>query len=310
VSISSPGTANVRVGGGRPVFVGLAAAAVFVIAGVALIAAPHAGLGQKSLGVLEIALFGPFPLYWSIRLLRAGCIYVLAPDGIRSPLYGWPLVPWSDVQGTRIVERRGRRYLAIDIRAVDARLRQMKSGSRAVRRNLRYDLGFISIPEQYAPASLEGLQAEIERRRVPQEPSSAPAASSSTGTSILPMSRARAAAPVREVSPQSTRTLRSIAAGHALVLVLAVLAHHATQTPHEVVLGIAAALLLGAFAAQFEAVIVGLVTILAAEALLIVVDLTVGHHIALATRILYLFFPLCVLVVASTAWPRRPLSHH
>jgi hypothetical protein len=307
VRVSTPaphGRADIRIGGGRSAYLGLAACAAFVIFGIALTAAPHANVGDKVVGVLAIALFGPLPLYGTVKLLRAGSLYVLASDGIRSPFHGWPLIPWADVQGTRIVTHRGRRYLAVDVRDAASRLRQIKSGSRAARRNVRTGLGFISIPEMLAPAGLEELQAEIQRRRVPDATPSA-AAPRITGTSILPMSGAGVGTPIREAPPGSARRLRNIAAIHALLLVLALLAHRAARTPHVVVLGIAFALLLGALAAHFEALIVGLVTVLAAEALLVVVDLSVGHHIAFATRVLYLVFPLCVVLTAAQVWPRR-----
>lgn len=301
--MSSPIVADVRVGGGRSTFLGLAAGAAFAMFGAALTVAPHAKVAEKIVGVLTIALFGPLSLYAGVRLLRAGCVYVLGTDGIRFPLYGWPLLPWADVQGTRLVIRRGQRYLALDVRDAESRLRQMKSGARVARRNVRTGLGLISIPEMLAPASLEELQAEIERRRAPAAtlPAAAPR---STSTSILPMSGASVGTPIREALPGSARRIRNIAAIHALLLVLALLFHHAAQTPHVVVLGIAVALLLGALAAHFEAVIVGLVTIVAAEAMLVVVDLTVGHHIALATRVLYLFFPFFVVLAAAQVWPR------
>ena len=106
---------------------------MFVVVGLAFIAEPHANIGAKFVGALTIALFGPLPLYAGVRLLRAGAVYVLGADGIRFPLYGWPTLPWSDVQGTRIVTRRGRRYLAVDAQNVDARLRHMKSGARMAR---------------------------------------------------------------------------------------------------------------------------------------------------------------------------------
>ena len=307
MSMSSPIVADVRVGGGRSTFLGLTAGAAFVIFGAALTVAPHAKVAEKIVGVLTIALFGPLSLYAGVRLLRAGCIYVFGTDGIRFPLYGWPLLPWADVQGTRIVTRRGQRYLAVDVRDAEARLRQMKSGARAARRNLRTGLGLISIPEQlYAPDSLEDLQAQIARRQAGSErPAATPLSSASSGATILPASAAgRPVAATSHSSPGGARRLRNIAAIHAGLLALSVLAHRAAQTPHVVVLGIAGALLLGALAAQFEAVIVGLVTIVAAEAMLVVVDLTVGHHLALATRVLYLFFPLFVVLTAAQVWPR------
>lgn len=311
MSMSSPIVADVRIGGGRSTFLGLAAGAAFVIFGTAMTVAPHAKVAERIVGVLTIALFGPLSLYAGVRLLRAGCIYVLGTDGIRFPLYGWPLLPWADVQGTRIVTRRGQRYLAVDVRDAESRLRQMKSGARAARRNLRTGLGLISIPEQFAPASLEDLQAEMARRKTgPQWSAATPLSHVSSGATILPASApGRPVSTTSHSSPGGARRLRNIAAIHAVLLVLSVLAHHAAQTPHVVVLAIAAALLLGALAAQFEAVIVGLVTTVAAEAMLVVVDLTVGHHIALATRVLYLFFPLFVILTAAQVWPRRTVRN-
>lgn len=303
----SPMMADVRIGGGRSMYVGLAACAAFVMFGIALTVAPHANAGERAIGVLTIALFGPLPLYGTVRLLRAGCIYVLATDGIRSPLHGGPLIPWADVQGTRIVTHRGRRYLAIDVRDAASRLRQMKSGSRVARRNLRTGLGLITIPEIYAPASLEGLQGEIERRRT-WSPTSAPSQVTS-GATILPAAAAGLPVSTSYVPPSSARTLRNVTACHAFLLVLAMLAHRARQTPHVVAVGIAVALVLGALAVHLEAFLVGLVTVVVAEMLLVVVDLTVGHHIALATRLLYLFFPLCVLLLATQAWPRGTARH-
>ena len=301
--------ADIRIGGGRTIFLVLTGALAFAVFGVALILAPHSGFVAKVVGGLTVALFGPFPIYAGVRLHRAGCVYVLAADGIQFPLYGWPMLPWSEIQGTRIVARRGGRYLAVDAQNGEQRLRQMKSGSRVARRNLRSGLGLVSISEQLAPGSLEELQAEIERRRAPLVPSSDPAAPGGTGISILPMSRTTVVTPVREVSLRSTRTLRNVAAAHAVVLLLAILRAHSTASPRAVLLAIAAALLVGAVAVQFRAVLAGLATIVAAEVGFVILALTAGNHVAAATRILYLFFPFCVLFLASAAWPRKASRH-
>src|SRR4051812_34392096 len=101
---------DLRIGGGRRSFMALAGALAFVVFGLALIFAPHSGVVEKVIGGFEIAVFGPLPLYYAYRLRRAGCIYIFAADGIRFPMHEWPTLPWSEVQGTRIVTRRGRRY--------------------------------------------------------------------------------------------------------------------------------------------------------------------------------------------------------
>lgn len=302
--ISSPPDArDVRIGGGRTAVAFLTASAGFVVVGVALIAVPHPSVGAKIAGALTIAFFGPLPLYAGLRTLRCGSVYVLGTDGIRFPLNGWPVLPWSDIQGTRIVVRLRRRYLVVDTPTANLRVRQMKSGSRAARQNLRMGLGLMPIPEHMAPTSLEELQREIERRRTGSAASTTRASSESSDATILPASATRAPTSSRSAwQGRSPQALRNVAAANALLLILATLRHHHLQTPRALIAAIVAALLIGALAVHLEAVLAGWVTIVAAEIVLVVVDLTVGQ-VAVASRLLDLFFPFCVLFVAAQAWP-------
>lgn len=293
---------DVRIGGGRSTFVLLAGSAAFTIFGVALIAAPHPSVIPKVVGGLTVALFGFF-LYLGLRLLRAGGMYFLTAAGIRFPFHKWPMLPWADVQGTRIVTRRGRRYLTVDARDADARVRQMKSGARVARRNVRTGLGLVPIPEQMAPTSLEELQREIERRRI----SAATAAALDQDVTVLPVAAASATGAGRYAAPATTRALRNVALANALTLPLAMLRYHAPPTLRAFILVDAVALLVGAAALHLQRILAGSVTIVAAAIFLVVLDLTVGNH-ALATRVCYLFFPFCVLLTALAAWPRRQRS--
>jgi len=299
---SPPDTRDVRIGGGRTAVALLTASAGFVVVGAALIAVPHASVGAKIAGALTIAFFGPLPLYAGLRMLRSGGVYVLGADGIRFPLNGWPVLPWSDIQGTRIVVRLRRRYLVVDTPTANLRVQQMKSGSRAARQNLRMGLGLMPIPEHMAPTSLEELQREIERRRTGSAAATTRASSESSDATILPTSAMRAPTSGRSAWQGSPRALRNIAAANALLLILATLRHHHLQTPRALIAVIVAALLIGALAVHLEAVLAGWVTIVAAETVLVVVDLTVGQ-VAVASRLLDLFFPFCVLFVAAQAWP-------
>jgi hypothetical protein len=299
---SPPDSRDVHIGSGRSAVTLLVLSAAFVVVGAALIALPHANVGAKIVGALTIAFFGPLPLYAGLRMLRSGGVYILAADGIRFPLKGWPPLPWSDVQGTRIVVRRRHRYLVVDTPTADARVRQLKSGSRAARQNLRAGLGLMPIPEQMAPTSLEELQREIERRRTAGAASSTRGASVTSDATILPASPMRAPAANRSVWQGSPRVLRDVAAANGLLLLLATLRRHHVQTPLPLIVAIVAALLIGALAIHVEALLTGWVTIVAAEIVLVVVDLTVGQ-IAVASRLLDLFFPFCVLFVAAQAWP-------
>ena len=276
---------------------------MFVVVGVAFLVEPHANMGAKFVGLLAIAIFGPLPLYAGVRLLRAGAVYVLGVDGIRFPLYGWPTLPWSDVQGTRIVTQRGRRYLAVDAQNVEARLRYMKSGARVARRNVRTGLGLVSIPEQLAPTSLEDLQREIEHRRAGA--AATWAAPANTGVTVLPGSATPAPMPGRSAAPGSARALRTVAVANAALLLLAMLQHHRASTSRGLIVAIAVALLVGAFAVQRQAVLAGCLTIVAAATVLVAVDLTAGTHVPVATRVVDLFFPICVLGLAINAWPRH-----
>jgi hypothetical protein len=299
---SPPDPHDVRIGGGRTAVTLLLVSAAFVVVGAALIAVPHASLVAKITGALSIALFGPLPFYGGLRMLRSGGVYVLAADGIRFPLNGWPVLPWSDIQGTRIVARHRRRYLVVETPTANTRVRQMKSGSRAARQNLRMGLGLMPINEQMAPTSLEDLQREIERRRTSSTVLTARAASQSSDATILPASATHAHTSRQTAWQGSPQALRNVAASNALLLILAALRHHHLQTPRALVAAIVAALLMGALAVHLEAVPAGWVSIVAAEIVLVIVDLTVGQ-IAVAYRLLDLFFPFCVLFVAAQAWP-------
>jgi hypothetical protein len=299
---SPPDSRDIRIGGGRTAVTLLLGSAAFVVVGAALIFAPHASAGAKIVGALTIAFFGPLPLYAGLRMLRSGGVYVLAADGIRFPLNRWPLLPWSDIQGTRIVVRRRRRYLVVDTPTANARLRQMKSGSRAARQNLRMGLGLMPIPEHMAPTSLEELQREIERRRTGSPAATTQAAPESSDATILPASAMRTSSSSRSAWQGGPQALRNVAAANALILVMATLRHHHVQTPRALVAVIVAALLIGALALHLQAVLTGWVTIMAAELVLVVVDLTVGQ-VAVASRIIDLFFPFCVLFVAAQTWP-------
>lgn len=302
--MSSPQSSrDVRIGGGRSTFVLLAGSAAFTIFGVALIAAPHPSVVPKVVGALTVAVFGFF-FYLGVRLLRAGGMYVLTAAGIRFPFHKWPMLPWADVQGTRIVTRRGRRYLTVDARGADARVRHMKSGARGARRNIRTGLGLVPIPEQMAPTSLEELQREIERRRIGS--ATAAAASVDQAVTVLPVA-ASATGGGRYAAPATTRALRNVALANALTLTLAMLRYHALSTPRALLIADAVALLVGAAALQLQRILAGSVTIVAAAIFLVVLDLTVGNH-ALATRVGYLFFPFCVLLTALAAWPRHQRS--
>jgi hypothetical protein len=292
---------DVRIGGGRSTILALGSCAAFVIVAIALIAAPHGGVGAKALGVLTGVLFGSFFLL-SLRVLQAGGLYVLAADGIYFPYRRWPMLPWSDVQRTRIITRWGRRFLAVDVRDADARVRQMKSGARGTRRNLRAGYGLVTIPEQMSPTSLEELQREIERRRTPR-----PTAEVLTdqGPTILPGSAASVQPASVGWAPGGSRALRRIAVGYAVLLVLGMLRRHQTSAPRILVLAAVVALLAGAAALHFQRSLAGALIIAAAAIFVLVLDLTAGGHIAVATRLARLFFPVCVLMVALTSWPRR-----
>ncbi|HEY3924300.1 MAG TPA: STM3941 family protein [Acidothermaceae bacterium] len=299
---SPQSTPDLRIGGGRSTFLAVAGSAGFVIFSIALIARPNGGAGAKTVGVLVAVVFGCF-FVLSLRLVRAGGRYVLTASGIQFLYQKWPMLPWSDIHATRIVTWRRRRYLAIDVRNADARVRHMKSGARAGRHNLRAGLGLIAIPEQMSPTSLEELQREIERRRTT---TSATAVDSDQGATILPKA-AGAVPPVgTDTAPPSVRTLRNVAIANAVWLLATTARRPAVATPRALLFALAAAFLLGALALHLHRLFSGLVTIVAAAIVLAVIDLTVGTHIAVASRVGYLFFPFGVLLVALAAWPRHP----
>ncbi len=295
---------DMRIGAGRSTFLGLAGAAAFVLFGVALIVGSRGGAGAKVIGVLTVVVFGSF-LLLGLRMLRAGGLYVLTAAGILFPYRNWPMLPWSDVQATRIVKRRGHRYLAVDARDTDARVRHMKSGARAARASLRSGLALVTIPEQLSPISLEELQREIERRRT--SPATT-AVLADQGATILPVAAASVASAGADATPKTIRTVRNVAAANSLWLLASTVRHPAVATPRPVLLALAAAFLIGAAAIQLRRTLPGLVTIVAAAIVLVVVDLTVGTHIAVTSRVGYLFFPVCVLLVAMAAWPRQRRS--
>jgi hypothetical protein len=302
MSMASPQSPrDVRIGGGRSMFLGVAGSAAFVIFGIALIASPRGGAVANAVGVPTAGVFGCF-FVLSLRVVRAGGRYVLTSGGIHFLHQKWPMLPWSDVQGTRIITWRRRRYLAIDVRDADARVRHMKSGARAARHNLRVGLGLVAIPEQLSPTSLEELQREIERRRT--SPAAA-ALLTDHGATILPPATASVPPAGAEATPASIRTLRNVAAANTVWLLATTLRHPAVATPRGFLLALAAAFLLGAWALHMQRILAGLVTIVAAAIVLVVLDLTVGTHIATASRVGYLFFPFCVLLVALAAWPRH-----
>jgi hypothetical protein len=291
----------VRIGGGRSTFIGVAGSAAFVIFGAALIASPRGGAVANAVGVLTVAVFGCF-FVLSLRLVHAGGMYVLTAGGIHFLYQKWPMLPWSDVQGTRIITWHRRRYLVVDVRDAQARVRHMKSGARGARRNIRAGLGLVPIPEQLSPTSLEELQREIERRRT--TPATA-AVLTDQGTTILPVAAGSVAAVGAEATPGTIRTLRNVAAANAVWLLASAFRHPAVATPRGVLLALAAAFLLGAWALHLHRILAGVVTIVAAAIVLAVIDLTVGTHVAVASRVGYLFLPFCVLLVALAAWPRQ-----
>ena len=161
----------------------------------------------------------------------------------------------------------------------------------------------MSIPEQLASTSLEELQAEIESRRA--STAATWAATPNTGVTILPASATLAPTLGRSTPPGSARALRTVAVANAALLLLAMLRHHTTSTTRGLVVAIAVALLVGAFAVQRQAVLAGCLAIVAAATVLVAVDLTAGAHVAVATRVVDLFFPICVLGLAINAWPRH-----
>jgi hypothetical protein len=302
MSMASPqSTPDVRLGGGRSAFMGVAGSAAFVIFAIALIARPHGGAVAKAVGGLTLVVFGCFFLL-SLRLVRAGGLYVLTASGIQFLYQKWPMLPWSDVHGTRIVTWRRRRYLAIDVRDADARVRHMKSGARAARHNLRAGLGLIAIPEQMSPTSLEALQREIERRRT--SPTAATALTDQ-GATILPTAAGAVPPAGAEATPSSVRALRNVAVANAVWLLASAFRHPAVATPRALLFALAVAFLLGAWALHLHRTLTGLVTMVAAAIVLVVIDLTVGTHVAVASRVGYLFFPFFVLLAALAAWPRQ-----
>jgi hypothetical protein len=302
MTMASPHTPrDVRIGSGRSAYLPLAGSAAFVIFGIALIASPRGGVGAKAVGVLTVLVFGAFFLL-GLRLLRAGGMYVLTAGGIHFPYHKWPMLPWADVQGTRIITRRRRRYLAVDVRDTDARVRHMKSGARVARQNLRAGLGLVPIPEQMSPTSLEELQREIERRRA--TPATA-AVLGDEGMTILPKSASSVRPAGLEGGSDGPRGLRNVAILNAVLLPLAMLRFHTTSTHRVFLVAAAVALLVGAAALQLQRILTGVVIIVAAAIVNVAVDLTVGGHVALATRILGLFLPVCVVFVALASWPRR-----
>lgn len=294
-------SSDIRIGGGRRSLMGLAGAAAFVVFGLALIFAPNAGVIQRAIGASEILFFGPLPLYWAVRLYRVGCIYVFADDGIRFPMHEWPTLPWSQIMGTRIVTRRGRRYLAIYVHDAESRIRNVKRGARMARWNLRHELGLVAIPEQLAPVSLEALQTEITRRQSGVSPITAPAQGLQTSVAtVLPVSVVRGTAP-----SGSVRSLRLVAGLHGLILLTSAAGGHHSGAHRALAVALGGALLLGAWLVSAAPLAAALGVVVASEAGLVMLDLTAGHHVAVATRVLYLFFPVCVLLVAAQAWPRR-----
>ncbi len=301
---------DLRIGVGRSTVVSLAGSAAFVIFGIALIAGPRGGGGAKAVGVLTVVIFGCF-FFLGVRMLQAGGLYVLTAAGILFPYRKWPMLPWSDVQAIRIIKRRGHRYLAIDARDTDARLRHMKSGKRGVRTNLRTGLGLVTIPEQLSPTSLEELQTEIERRRATGGTAAIPMNQGATmdrGATILPGAAASVPRANAGGTPATMRTLRNVAVVNALMLLLAMLRYH-TQTPRVLLLADAVALLVGAAAVQLERILAGSATIVAAAIFLMILNLSAGKGVAVATRVADLFLPVCVLLIALANWPRqrRPL---
>jgi hypothetical protein len=296
--------ADVRVGGGARAYLSLAGAACFVVFGLALLFAPHADLLSRAVGVLTIAAFGPLPLYMGLRLLRVGCFYVLASDGIRFPMFDWPMLPWCDIQDTRIIERSRHRYLAIYVTDADLRLRQMRRGARTARWNMRKGLGLVAIPERMAPGTLERLQADIRRRQNSVNPQGTTLpVSQVSALTILPTSVSGRVG----ISPRQARALVIVTAAQAVSIVLLVPSHHTGGTHQLLDLAIGGALLSGAVLTHFGRLL-GWLTIAGAEFGLVFFDLTAGHDVAVATRVLYLFFPACVLLIAAQTWPHEQTS--
>jgi hypothetical protein len=96
-----------------------------------------------------------------------------------------------------------------------------------------------------------------------------------------------------------------VAIANAVWLFATTAQHRAVATPRPVLFALAAGFLFGALALHLHRVFSGFVTIVAAAIVLAVIDLTVGTHIAVASRVGYLFFPFGVLLVALAAWPRQ-----
>ncbi len=271
---------DLPIGGGRRQRVALLGAPVLGLFGLALATAPRVGVVGRVIGIFDFLFFGFLGGIAFVRSRRADSIYVLADDGIRFEMSDFPTVPWSRVEGARIVWAVGQRFLAIDVISPEELASHRGRCARwALRLNLRRGWGAIAISERLAPGTLEELAKEINQRRlgkdVPEEVPSEPR------------------------PPIARRYMRALQRPAGLVALQGVLqlisVSTAQATGQGVRRGVFALLLIGGAILINWRPKLGVPVVVATEAVLIALILALGHY-AVSVRILSLFLPVCILM--------------
>ncbi len=281
------GGTELAIGLGRRQRVALLGGVGFAVCGLCLALVPGAGVPGLVIGLVTAAFFGPLSVWALIRSRKSEAIWVVADDGIRFPMHGYPTIPWSEVTDARIVSVVGQRFLAIDVAHSEAVMSQRgRLARQTIRLNLRRGWGFLAIPERQAPSSLEDLGMEIDRHR-------------GAGGPLRPGGRSVPARPSKMAKlflPETVVALQGI-----LYLLRVASAPNTRSGALRAAIG--AALVVGALLVRRRPK-VGSAVVLAVEGLIVVLTLTLGH-IAVAARLASLFFPMCVLIVLASR-PSRP----
>lgn len=273
---------DVPIGGGRRQLVGAVGGIAFALFGVALLVAPKVNVAGRAAGALNALIFGPAAVYLLVKSRGGRPMYLLARDGIRFPLHGWPTVPWSQVRGVRIASLLGSRYLAVDVDDPEPLIAGRGPLSRrAARRSIRRGRGLISIMEQLAPVSLEKVRTEIDRRR-------------STSGAAGPSESVAVPTPRRSVFARGGARAELLVGLHAGSEALR--AGRSTSGGRTVLVAAFAVLLLaGAVGIRYRPK-VGIPAVVVVEGVIIIANLSLIHA-AIPVRVLACFLPVCVLIL-------------
>lgn len=142
-----------------------AGAAVFVVLGFFILRSTD--IEERLAGIASIAFFGLCMLYGIWRLVRPAPALIIHPSGIFDNASGLSagFLRWDEIKGIFVARIRNQRFLAIDIKDMEALLsRQSGLKAKMMKMNVKLAGAAVNIPANTLPISLEELIQNIRQK--------------------------------------------------------------------------------------------------------------------------------------------------